>query len=167
MTQATRWVSEAEAYRLLQQKLLEAPKIKMPAGYANAVSGTRDFTLPESLALLTEQQALDIMKYSSEESLVKELKSAGFQIPSGCPDAVVTRDIRIEKTWHHGGSSSKTYTVHVYYKTVSKGSVEHPFSYMIFYGHKSVWLPNQIDIDPDIKKAQRAGGKTMPITTAS
>lgn len=161
-------VSEADAYRMMQQALLEAPKTKTPAGYATAADGVRSFTLPDSLRLLTEKQALDIMKYSSKNNLVEELKSVGFTIPTDCPDAVVTRDIRIEKRWHRNGNA-KYYYIDVYYKTVTKNSAEHPFAHMAFYGHKSTWLPNPIDIDPDINKAQRARsqGSTMPVTTAS
>ncbi|MEG2882374.1 MAG: hypothetical protein RR873_05540, partial [Christensenella sp.] len=58
----------------------------------------------------------------------------------------------------------------VRYRTVTKGAGEHAFKLMAFSGHKSVWLPHAIDIDPDITKADKSsqfGWRTNPITTAS
>ena len=60
-------------------------------------TGKETFTLPDSVGLLTEKEAIALMKYSSKDSLLEELKSAGFIIPSGCPDTVMLRDIYIGK----------------------------------------------------------------------
>ena len=59
----------------------------------------KTFTPPDSLGLLTEKEADALMKYSSKGSLLEELKSAGFTVPSGCPDTVILRDICIEKSY--------------------------------------------------------------------
>ena len=57
-----RLVSNADAYRLIQQKLLD----DTPKGKYTSLAGSGAFTLSESLGLLTEKQAQDIMKYSSK-----------------------------------------------------------------------------------------------------
>ena len=107
-----RLVSQADTYRLIKQKLID----DTPKGKYTAIGGSGNFTLPESLGLLTEKQAQDIMKYSSKGSLVEELKSAGFSIPSGCPDSVMLRDVRIEKSLSRTGTSATRYCFAVHYK---------------------------------------------------
>lgn len=69
----------------MNHKLIDDTK---PGKYT-AITGSGDFTLSDSLVLLTEKEAVALMKYSSKGSLIEELKSAGFTIPSGCPDIVM------------------------------------------------------------------------------
>lgn len=146
-----RLVSNADAYRLIQQKLLD----DTPKGKYTSLAGSGAFTLSESLGLLTEKQAQDIMKYSSKGSLVEELKSAGFSIPSGCPDSVMLRDIRIAKNGIRTGTSATRSEIAVYYKTFLKSTSETLFSNMAFAVHKFVWKPDSRDTDPDINKATK------------
>lgn len=146
-----RLVSNADAYRLIQQKLLD----DTPKGKYTSLAGSGAFTLSESLGFLTEKQAQDIMKYSSKGSLVEELKSAGFSIPSGCPDSVMLRDIRIVKNGIRTGTSATRSEIAVYYKTFVKSTSETLFSNMAFAVHKFVWKPDSRDTDPDINKATK------------
>ncbi len=73
------------------------------------------------------------MKYSSKDSLLEELKSAGFIIPSGCPDTVMLRDIYIEKTLTRTGTSPTHYCFKVYYKPFLKTANNTYFSNMLVY----------------------------------
>lgn len=75
------------------------------------------------------------MKYSSKGSLLEELKSAGFTVPSGCPDTVILRDICIEKKLWRSGTSLTRYGIYVYYKTFSKAARNEYFSDMYVYSH--------------------------------
>ncbi len=95
----------------------------------------KTFTLPDSLGLLTEKEADALMKYSSKGSLLEELKSAGFTVPSGCPDTVILRDICIEKKLWRSGTSPTRYGIYVYYKTFSKAARNEYFSDMYVYSH--------------------------------
>ena len=161
-----RLVSNAEAYRLIQQKLLD----DTPAGKSTSLVGNGTFTLPESLGLLTEEQAQGIMKYSSANSLVEELRSAGFSIPEGCPDAVILRDVRIQKDGTRTGTSGTRSTIYVYYKTFEKSATDTLFSDMSFAIHKFVWKPDSRDTDPDINKATKyreSSWRTNSLTVAA
>ena len=73
------------------------------------------------------------MKYSSKDSLLEELKSAGFIIPSGCPDTVMLRDIYIEKSLIRTGTSPTRYCFAVYYKPFLKTANNTYFSNMFVY----------------------------------
>ena len=73
------------------------------------------------------------MKYSSKDSLLEELKSAGFIIPSGCPDTVMLRDIYIEKSLIRTGTSPTRYCFAVYYKPFLKLQTIHISPNMFVY----------------------------------
>lgn len=156
-----RLVSHADTYRLIKQKLID----DTPKGKYTAIGGSGNFTLPESLGLLTEKQAQDIMKYSSKGSLVEELKSAGFSIPSGCPDSVMLRDVRIEKSLIRTGTSATRYCFAVHYKPFKKSVNEYFFSNMFVLAGGSEKTENT-----DYNKAQKwreYDWVTKPITAAS
>ena len=124
-----RLVSNDEVYRLMNQKLIDNTK---PGRYTLG-TGKETFTLPDSVGLLTEKEAIALMKYSSKDSLLEELKSAGFIIPSGCPDTVMLRDIYIEKTLTRTGTSPTHYCFKVYYKPFLKTANNTYFSNMLVY----------------------------------
>ena len=124
-----RLVSNDEVYRLMNQKLIDNTK---PGRYTLG-TGKETFTLPDSVGLLTEKEAISLMKYSSKDSLLEELKSAGFIIPSGCPDTVMLRDIYIEKTLTRTGTSPTHYCFKVYYKPFLKTANNTYFSNMLVY----------------------------------
>lgn len=126
-----RLVSNEEVYRLMNQRLIDNTK---PGRYTLG-TGKETFTLPDSLGLLTEKEADALMKYSSKGSLLEELKSAGFTVPSGCPDTVILRDICIEKKLWRSGTSPSRYGIYVYYKTFSKAACNEYFSDMYVYSH--------------------------------
>lgn len=124
-----RLVSNDEVYRLMNQKLIDNTK---PGRYTLG-TGKETFTLPDSLGLLTEKEAVALMKYSSKGSLLEELKSAGFTIPSGCPDTVMLRDVYIEKSLIRTGTSPTRYCFAVYYKPFLKTANNTYFSNMFVY----------------------------------
>ena len=128
---SNRLVSNEEVYRLMNQRLIDNTK---PGRYTLG-TGKETFTLPDSLGLLTEKEATALMKYSSKGSLLEELKSAGFTVPSGCPNAVMLRDIYIEKTLWRSGTSPTRYGIYVYYKTFLKAASNEYFSDMYVYSH--------------------------------
>lgn len=124
-----RLVSNDEVYRLMNQKLIDNTK---PGRYTLG-TGKETFTLPDSLGLLTEKEAVALMKYSSKGSLLEELKSAGFTIPAGCPDTVMLRDVYIEKSLIRTGTSPTRYCFAVYYKPFLKTANNTYFSNMFVY----------------------------------
>ena len=124
-----RLVSNDEVYRLMNQKLIDNTK---PGRYTLG-TGKETFTLPDSVGLLTEKEAIALMKYSSKDSLLEELKSAGFIIPSGCPDTVMLRDVYIEKSLIRTGTSPTRYCFAVYYKPFLKTANNTYFSNMFVY----------------------------------
>lgn len=137
-----RLVTQAEAYRLIQQRLIDNTK---PGKYT-AIIGSGDFTLAESTGLLSEKQAADIMKYSGKSSLLEELRSAGFTIPAGCPDSAILRDIFVEKILIRTGSSPTRYPYKVQYKLYKKAA-ENTYAFqMATLSDKRTEVPANTDL---------------------
>ena len=96
---------------------------------------------------------------------MEELKSAGFSIPSGCPDSVMLRDVRIEKSLIRTGTSATRYCFAVHYKPFKKSVNEYFFSNMFVLAGGSEKTENT-----DYNKAQKwreYDWVTKPITAAS
>lgn len=136
-----RLVSQGEAYRLIKQKLIDDTK---PGKYTMII-GSGNFTLPEYAGLLSEKQAGDMMKYSRKGSLLEELKDAGFAVPKSCPNAVILRDIFVDKNLIRTGTSPTRYHFSVYYKLYQKAAANTYAYYMVTLSDKRTEIPENTD----------------------
>ena len=79
--ESNRLVSDTDAFSLIQHKLDQGAS--KWGGRNIAMNGSSIFHI-DGANLLTEEQANTIMKYSSQKSLLEELRTAGFTIPKNC-----------------------------------------------------------------------------------
>ncbi len=111
--ESNRLVSDTDAFSLIQHKLDQGAS--KWGGRNIAMNGSSIFHI-DGANLLTEEQANTIMKYSSQKSLLEELRTAGFTIPKNCASQVILGDVKVDKWFIRTGSSPTRYSYTIYYR---------------------------------------------------